>query len=93
MCQKSKKSKGENNNMGEDEQKLKSQFLPTSCLQVSHSQSHNLTQSLRSTSVEKYMRKFEKLLIECYIQKPKEQTIIRYLGGLDPRYYNLVKLQ
>jgi len=91
MCQKSKKSKGENNNMGEDEQKLKSQFLPTSCLQVSHSQSHNLTQ--RSTSVEKYMRQFEKLLIECYIQKPKEQTIIRYLGGLDPRYYNLVKLQ
>ena len=27
------------------------------------------------------------------LQEPEEQTIIRYLGGLDPRYANIVDLQ
>jgi len=44
-------------------------------------------------SVEEYTREFEKLLINCDIQEPKEQTIVRYLGGLDPRYSNVVELQ
>jgi len=44
-------------------------------------------------SVEEYTRKFEKLLIKCDIQEPEEQTIARYLEGLDPRYSNVVKLQ
>ena len=44
-------------------------------------------------SVEEYTRKFEKLLIKCDIQEPEEQTIVRYLGGLDPRYSNVVELQ
>jgi len=32
-------------------------------------------------------------MIKCDIQEPEEQTIVRYLGGLDPRYSNVVKLQ
>ena len=44
-------------------------------------------------SVEEYTREFEKLLIKCDIQEPEEQTIVRYLAGLDPRYSNVVELQ
>jgi len=44
-------------------------------------------------SVDEYTREFEKLLIKCDVQKPKEQTIIRYLGGLEPKYANVVELQ
>ena len=44
-------------------------------------------------SVDEYTREFKKLLIKCDIQEPEEQTIIRYLGGLEPGYSNVVKLQ
>ena len=44
-------------------------------------------------SVEEYTREFEKLVIKCDLHEPKEQAIIRYLGGLDTRYANLVDLQ
>ena len=44
-------------------------------------------------SVKENTREFEKLLIKCDIQEPEEQTIIRYLGGLDPKYSNVVELQ
>jgi len=47
----------------------------------------------RQLSVEEYTREFEKLVIKCDLHKPEEQTIIRYLGGLDPRYANVVDLQ
>jgi len=29
----------------------------------------------------------------CDLQEPEEQTIVRYLGGLDPMYANVVDLQ
>jgi len=32
-------------------------------------------------------------VIKCDCQGPEEQTIVRYLGGLDPRYANIVDLQ
>ena len=32
-------------------------------------------------------------MIKCDIQEPEEQTIVRYLRGLDPRYANVVELQ
>jgi len=35
---------------------------------------------------------FEKLMIKCGILEPEEQTIIRYLGGLEPKYGNVVEL-
>jgi len=37
-------------------------------------------------SVEEYTREFEKLVIKCDLQELEEQTIVRYLGDLDPRY-------
>jgi len=44
-------------------------------------------------NIEEYTREFEKLVIKCDLQEPEEQTIVRYLGGLDPRYANVVDLQ
>ena len=32
-------------------------------------------------------------MIECDIQEPEEQTIVRNLGGLEPKYGNVVELQ
>ena len=71
--------------------KLKSRFLPLTYLQDSYSQLNNLSQG--NLTSEEYTREFEKLLIKCDIQEPKEQTIVRYLGGLDPKYSNVVELK
>ena len=71
--------------------KLKARFLLPTYVQDCYSKLHNLTQG--NMSVEEYAREFEKLLIKCDIQEPEEQTIVRYLGGLDPRYSNVVELQ
>ena len=43
--------------------------------------------------VEDDSRKFEKLLIKCDIQELEDQTIVRYLGGLNTKYPNIVELQ
>ena len=43
--------------------------------------------------VEEYTREFEKFFIKCDIPESKDQTIVRYLGGLNPRYSNVVELQ
>jgi len=71
--------------------KMKARFLPPSYLQDNYSQLHNLTQG--DMSVNEYTREFKKLLIKCDIQEPEEQTIVRYLGGLEPKYSNVVELQ
>ena len=71
--------------------KLRAHFLPPTYVQDCYSQLHNLTQG--NKSVEEYRREFEKLLIKCDIQELEEQTIVRYLGGLDPRYSNVVEFQ
>ena len=44
-------------------------------------------------NVEECTREFEKLVIKCNLQEPEEQMIVRSLGGLDPRYSNVVELQ
>jgi len=44
-------------------------------------------------SVDEYTRELENLLIKWDIRKPKEQTIVRYLGGLEPKYANVVEVQ
>ena len=67
--------------------KLKARFLPPTCIQNNYSLLHHLTQG--SMSVEEYTREFEKLLIKFDLQ----QTIVRYLGGLDPKYAHVVDLQ
>jgi len=71
--------------------KLKARFMPSSHIQDSCSQLHNLTQG--GMSVDEYTREFEKLLIKCDIQEPEEQTIIQYSGGLEPKYSNVIELQ
>jgi len=43
-------------------------------------------------NVEEYTREFEKLLIECDLQDSEYLTIVRYMGGLDPWYANVVEL-
>jgi len=32
-------------------------------------------------------------MIKYDIHEPEEQTIVRYLGGLEPKYANVVELQ
>jgi len=71
--------------------KLKARFLPPTYVQDCYSQLHHLSQG--NLSVEEYTREFEKLVIKCDLHEPEEQTIVRYLGGLDPRYANVVDLQ
>ena len=71
--------------------KLKARFLPSTYVQDCYSQLHHLNQG--NMSVEEYTREFEKLVIKCDLHEPEEQTIVRYLGGLDPRYSNIVELQ
>jgi len=48
--------------------KLKSRFLPPTCIQDSYFQIRNITQG--SLNIEEYTHKFEKLLIKCDIQEP-----------------------
>ena len=52
---------------------------------------HLITQG--KMNVEECTREFEKLMIKCDIHEPEEQTMVRYLGGLDPRIANVVELQ
>ena len=47
----------------------------------------------KGVSVDEYTRELEKLLIKCDIQEPEEQTIVRYLRGLDSKYSNIPTLQ
>ena len=77
--------------MGDDENKLKARFLPSSYFQDSCDQLHHFTQD--HMSVDEYTREFEKLLMKCNVQEFEEQTIIRYLGGLESNYANVVELQ
>jgi len=43
-------------------------------------------------SADEYTSECDKLLIKCDIQEPEEQTIVRYLGGLEPKYSNVIEL-
>jgi len=63
--------------------KLKDRCLPSSYIEDNYAQLHNFTQG--TMSVHEHTREFEKLLIKCDVQEPREQTIIRYLGGLEPK--------
>ncbi|XP_021995301.2 uncharacterized protein LOC110892449 [Helianthus annuus] len=71
--------------------KMKQKFLPTYYLQASFRQLHALKQG--SGSVEDYSRDFEYLLMKCDVPEDDPQTLVRYLGGLEPRVANVVELQ
>jgi len=44
-------------------------------------------------SVDEYTREFKKLFIKCDIKESEEKTIVRYLGGLEPKDSNIIELQ
>ena len=67
--------------------KLKARFLPT-YPQKNYSKLHNLTQG--TMCVEERTRGFKKLPIKCDLQEAEEQTNMRYLGGLEPRYAHVL---
>jgi len=64
--------------------------MPPSYLQDNYSLLNHFTQG--TMSVEEYTRKFEKQMIQCGLQESEDQTIVRYLGGLDPRYSSVSEL-
>jgi len=70
--------------------KLKDRFLLPPYLQGNYSELHNIQQG--TLSVEEYTREFKKLLIKSDIQQSEDQTTVRYLRGLGPRYTNVVEL-
>jgi len=71
--------------------KMQALFLLSTYVQDNYMLFHDLTQG--KMKVEEYTREFEKHMIKCAFHEPKEQTMVRYLGGLDPRIANVVELQ
>nr|GEW58887.1 uncharacterized protein [Tanacetum cinerariifolium] len=57
---------------------------------ASFSQLHSLKQG--AGSAEDYSREFEYLLMKCDIPEDDPQTLVCYLGGLEPRVANVVEL-
>ena len=43
--------------------------------------------------VEYYMKEFKVLMMRCELQEPQEQTIVRFLGGLNKEIADAVELQ
>jgi len=71
--------------------KLRTRFLTPPCVRDRYCHLHHLTQG--TMSVEEYTREFKKLLIKCDLQEVEDQTIVRYLRGLDLRCAYMVELQ
>jgi hypothetical protein len=65
--------------------------LPSHYYQDNFIQLQNLRQ--KNLSVDEYTREFEKLMKKCDIQEREEQTIARYLGGLNTDISHHVQLQ
>ncbi|GKC41919.1 gag-pol polyprotein [Tanacetum coccineum] len=70
--------------------KLKQKFLPTYHVQNSFSQLHTLKQG--TCTAEEYSHEFEYLLMKCDVPEDDPQMLVRYLGGLEARVANIVKL-
>jgi len=70
---------------------LSKKFLPSHYYQDNFIQLQNLRQ--KNLSVEEYTREFEKLMMKCDIHEREEQTIARYLGGLNTDVAHPVQLQ
>nr|GEV60836.1 hypothetical protein CTI12_AA531400 [Tanacetum cinerariifolium] len=70
--------------------KMKQKFLPTYYIQNSFSQLHSLRQG--NGTAEEYSCEFEYLLMKCDVPEDDPQTLIHYLGVLEPRVANVVEL-
>ena len=71
--------------------KLRDKFLPPHYVQDNFTKLHNIRQDGRS--VEEYTRELERLLMTCDLRESEDQTIVRYLGGLNESIRNVVELQ
>ncbi|XP_048503161.2 uncharacterized protein LOC125498889 [Beta vulgaris subsp. vulgaris] len=69
---------------------LKQKFLPTYYVQENFSKFHHLNQG--SKTVEEYAREFEAYIMKCDVLEDEPQTLVRFLGGLDPSIANVVEL-
>ncbi|GKV29618.1 hypothetical protein SLEP1_g38525 [Rubroshorea leprosula] len=72
-------------------QELIRKFLPDRYYQDNFVKFHNLQQ--KSLTVEEYTMEFEQLMMKCDVREKDEQTIARYLGGLDYDISKVVQLQ
>jgi len=90
VAKRAKKGKGKIKSWRKMKAKLKDKFLPSHYLQENYSKLHHLKQGF--LSVEEYTREFEQLLIKCDLKENEEQTLVRYLGGLDERIAYVVEL-
>ncbi|EOX92171.1 Gag-pol polyprotein-like protein [Theobroma cacao] len=70
---------------------LKRKFLPKHYRQEIFIKFHNLRQ--KTMTVEEYTMEFEQLHMKCDVQEPEEQTVARYLGGLNVEIADIVQLQ
>nr|GEY33290.1 hypothetical protein [Tanacetum cinerariifolium] len=70
--------------------KMKQKFLPTYYVYNSFSQLHSLRQG--TGTLEEYSCEFEYLLMKCNVPEDDPQTLVHYLGGLEPRVANVVEL-
>ncbi|GKV43369.1 hypothetical protein SLEP1_g50669 [Rubroshorea leprosula] len=70
---------------------LTRKFLPDRYYQDNFVKFHNLQQ--KSLTVEEYTMEFEQLMMKCDVREKEEQTIARYLGGLDNDISKVVQLQ
>jgi len=61
---------------------LKGKFLPTYYVQENFRKFHNLKQN--SSTVEEYARDFESFVMKCGVEEDGPQTLVRFLGGLNP---------
>ena len=91
LTKRARQGKGKIRTWDKMKAKLKGRFLPPNYVQANYALLHHLTQG--TMSVEEYTREFERLMIKCDLQEDEEQTIVRYLGGLDPKYAHVVELQ
>jgi len=91
LSKRARKGKGKIRSWRKMKEKLKDKFLPPHYLQDKYTKLHNLKQETRS--VEEYTREFEQLVMTCDLRENEDQTVARYLGGLNEFIRNVVKLQ
>ena len=70
--------------------KLTRKFLPDHYHQDNFIKFHNLRQ--KSMIVEEYTMEFEQLMMKCDVREKEEQTIARYLRGLNFEIAKVVQL-
>jgi len=70
---------------------MNKRFLPKSYKQDIYDQIFSLKQN--KMSVSEYIRKFEQLLLRGGTHEPQEQTVARFLNGLNPLIIRKVELQ